>query len=209
MRLARGSLPWIIPFFLPILLVLVDRLFLIIAVPSVAFGIFQIWFFRDPSRDIEENRKLIYAPADGTVLYGRIFDKETTWNLEVGIRMSPFDVHIIRAPINFEINQITHKPGGHKSVYLEGAEKRNEQKRIQGSNELGDHVELLLITGAFARRIDLWVTEGQQTKQGDKLGIIRFGSQTNIQLTTKSSLTLLVGQGDKVKAGLTPIARIE
>ncbi|RMG31610.1 MAG: phosphatidylserine decarboxylase family protein [Methanobacteriota archaeon] len=209
MKLAKGSLVWIVPFFLPIPLLFLSQWFWILVIPSVGFGIFQIWFFRDPNREILVDANTIYAPADGSVINSEIIEAENGSELRISVRMSPFDVHIIRAPMEFEVNEILHKRGAHRSVYFSGAEQKNERKLVTGSSASKEAIELLLITGAFARRIDLWITYGDHIHQGKKMGIIRFGSQTNFRLKTKRSLTLLVTKGDKVRAGLTPIARIE
>lgn len=208
MRLAKGSWIWIFPFFVPLPLIFLNNLFLLIALPSAGFGIFQIWFFRDPTRKIVQDQSLIYAPADGKVISTDVLQNESNHELRLSIRMSPFDVHIIRAPMDFEIKKIEHHPGTHKSVYFAGAEQKNERKLVFGQWK-SNPLELLLLTGAFARRIDLWVKENDKCSQGEKLGIIRFGSQTNVRFQTKSSITLLVEKGNNVRAGLTPIARID
>ncbi len=207
--IAKGSWKYIFPFFSPILLIPLFRPWgIYISIISSFFGIYLIWFFRDPKRKIEKNGVLIYSAADGTVIKAEIEQREGNFHLNVAVRMSPFDVHLIRAPYDMEIEEIMHTPGKHKSVYFAGAEQKNERKLIQAKSEIMD-IEILLLTGAFARRIDTWVKIGERIGQGEKIGIIRFGSQTNLRITTKRGLTLMVKEGDKVNAGITALAKVE
>ena len=166
------------------------------------------WFFRDPNRKIIADDTKILAPADGKIL--KIIENQENGKstITIAIRMSPVDVHIIRSPSNFTIETITHTLGSHRSVYIAGAEEKNERKLVAAKNET-EIYEILLLTGAFARRIDLWVDEGQTLPQGEKMGIIRFGSQTNLSVKSNRKLKVLVTEGAKVKAGLTSLARIE
>ena len=152
------------------------------------------------------NPSAIYAPADGTALY---IDKTDEF-LKIAIRMSPFNVHLNRTPITGKIVKIQHQPGKHKNVYFARVEEVNERNLIVMENS--DLVcELLQITGSFARRIECWVELDEKIDQGSQIGIIRFGSQTNLLINMKNELDIepQCSVGDKVQAGLTVLASIK
>ena len=107
---------------------------------------------------------------------------------------------------------IEYKPGKHSNVYFGDAEQKNEQNLIVIKNK-NYNSKILQITGFFARRLECWVEHDQQVSQGDKIGIIRFGSQTNLLISSndgsKTNLNIECELGDKVYAGITPLASIE
>ncbi len=203
MRLARGSMKYILIFFLPLPLVFFYPFGTIFAVLSTGFAIYSIWFFRDPHREIHVDGNVVYAAADGTVIYTEV--SENTY--KVAIRMSPFDVHINRSPVSGTVTSTVRSPGTHRSVYFSGAEEKNERNLITIDSK-GMEVEILQLTGAFARRIEVWIDKGQEVLQGEQIGMIRFGSQTNVLVKTIKPLRLTVSQGDKVKAGMTKIMEV-
>jgi len=204
--LASGSIKFILP---PIILAVFCFAisFLIGGGVFLLLAGYMAWFFRDPNRDIILDSGIIYAAADGTIK--EVNDKDGI--IQIATRMSPFNVHLNRAPVDAEVNDIVYKPGSHRSVYFAGAELKNEQNLISmETDEL--KVDVLQITGAFARRIECWVEKNDRINQGDKIGIIRFGSQTNVTIEPKleKDLTIIpvVRVGDTVQAGISPIARI-
>lgn len=168
--------------------------------------LYMYWFFRDPKRIINGNPLHVLAAADGTILY--MYSESDI--LEIAIRMSPFNVHLNRIPISATLQSIDHRPGEHKSVYFAGAEEKNERNLLLFENE--DMIcEILQLTGAFARRLEVWSNIGDSLQQGEKFGMIRFGSQTNVRIKMKAkekSLLPSVNVGDKVEAGVTVIAEI-
>ena len=202
--IADKSFRFILP---PLILGLIISLFYVyVGILFIGFSIYLIWFFRDPHREIIINDKLIYAAADGKIITVE-YDQN---NLKIAIRMSPFNVHINRSPIQGEIDSIEHIPGPHHNVYFGNIENKNERNLIK---VIGKDVncEILQITGAFARRIECWVNVNGSVTQAQKIGIIRLGSQTNVYIqskTTSKSIKPLVKLGDKVFAGLTAVAEI-
>ncbi|MCY3414077.1 MAG: phosphatidylserine decarboxylase family protein [Candidatus Heimdallarchaeota archaeon] len=178
----------------------------ILSVILVGSSVFMAWFFRDPKRVIINDNCVLYAPADGIVKY----IEHNADSVKIAIRMSPFNVHINRAPIAGRVTELNHSPGAHKNVYFAGAEDKNERNLIILEQE---HVkcEILQLTGSFARRIEVWKEVGDNVSQGEKIGMIRFGSQTNIRLILhdqQKDLLVLAKKGDKVKAGISPVLRI-
>ena len=205
--IAQGSAKFIlIPFFISLVAFFLDAFILDILFLIIA--IYFLWFFRDPDRTIAKNENIIYAPADGTV----IFIANENEQIKISIRMSPFNVHLNRSPTDGVVKHIEYKPGKHSNVYFGDAEQKNEQNLIVIENK--NYIsKILQITGFFARRLECWVEHDQQVHQGDKIGIIRFGSQTNLLFSSKDgskiNLNIACELGDKVYAGITPLASIE
>jgi phosphatidylserine decarboxylase len=189
------------------------------AIITVEFvlALFFAWsliFFRDPDRRSPSDKNLLLAPADG-----RITDIETINEdnfiggsaLRIGIFMSIFDVHINRAPCNVKIEKATYRRGKYKNAMSPKASLVNE------SNDLGlvredkpqDKLIVRQISGAVARRIVCKAEPGQKLIRGEKFGMIKFGSRTELYMPISKSAKCLVKIGDKVKAGLTPIVKYE
>jgi phosphatidylserine decarboxylase len=188
----------------------------IIAVEAVlaAVLIWALIFFRDPARLSPADANLLLAPADG-----RITEIETVEEtsfiggpaLRIGIFLSIFDVHINRAPCNVRIEKITYKKG----KYLNAMNPQSG--RINESNELDlirtdipkDKLIVRQISGAIAQRIVCEAAEGRQLSGGERFGMIKFGSRTELYLPVRENAKCLVKTGDKVKAGLTPLVKYE
>jgi len=188
-----------------------------IIIVELVLALFFVWsliFFRDPDRRSPSDRNLLLAPADG-----RITDIETINEdnfiggsaLRIGIFMSIFDVHINRAPCDVKIEKSTYRKGKYKNAMSPEAGLVNE------SNDLGlvredepqDKLIVRQISGAIARRIVCKAETGQQLIRGEKFGMIKFGSRTELYVPISESVKCLVKIGDKVKAGLTPIVKYE
>jgi len=188
-----------------------------IIIVELVLALFFVWsliFFRDPDRRSPSDRNLLLAPADG-----RITDIETINEdnfiggsaLRIGIFMSIFDVHINRAPCDVKIEKSTYRKGKYKNAMSPEAGLVNE------SNDLGlvredepqDKLIVRQISGAVARRIVCKAEPGQQLIRGEKFGMIKFGSRTELYVPISENVKCLVKIGDKVKAGLTPIVKYE
>jgi len=131
--------------------------------------------------------------------------------LRIGIFLSIFNAHINRAPCNVKVEMITYKKGKHKNAMTP------QSGRINESNDLGlvridspkERLIVRQISGAIARRIVCRLMQGQKLTAGEKFGMIKFGSRTELYLPTRENAKCLVKIGDKVKAGLTPLIRYE
>jgi phosphatidylserine decarboxylase len=187
---------------------------------EAGFAAILIWilsFFRDPYRICPVDERLLLAPADG-----RVTDIETVEEnsfiggpvLKIGIFLSIFDAHINRAPCNVTVEKITYRPGKYKNA------ARACSGRVNESNELNlrrtdhprDRLIVRQISGAVARRIVCCAREGQKLSGGEKFGMIKFGSRTELYVAASppaADMKVLVRVGDKVKAGLTPVIRYE
>ncbi len=187
---------------------------LVWTVEILLFGVL-VWmlsFFRDPERAVPQDKNILLAPADGTVT-----DIETVEENEfiggkavrIGIFLSIFDVHINRSPCNCKVEKITYRQG----QYLDA--RNLESGRVNESNDLwltktnppADRLIVRQISGAIARRIVCQAGEGQELAGGERFGMIKFGSRTELYAPTRNGVECVVKIGDKVKAGLTPIIK--
>ena len=185
-----------------------------IEVVLAAILIWALMFFRDPERRCPADNNLLIAPADGRITEIETID-ETSFiegpALKIGIFLSIFDTHINRAPCNVRIEKITYKKG----KYLNAMNPQSG--RINESNELDltrtdspkDKLIVRQISGAIARRIVCAAEEGQKLAGGERFGMIKFGSRTELYVPVRENAKCLVKIGDKVKAGLTPLVKYE
>jgi phosphatidylserine decarboxylase len=165
-------------------------------------------FFRDPDRAVPPDPNLIVAAADGTVM--DIIECEENQVLKtkmrrVGIFLSIFDVHTNRAPIDGKVTYRQHQEGLCLDARRPDCSEKNESMTWAFENP---RVTIVVrqITGAIARRIVAWAQVGDELKKGDRFGMIRFGSRTELYLPLNAEL--LVKVGDHVFGGSTIIARL-
>ncbi len=200
---------------------LVPRLSIWVIVSIEAgFAVVLIWilsFFRDPYRVSPVDKRLLLAPADG-----RVTDIETVEEndfiggpaLKIGIFLSIFDPHINRAPCNVTVEKITYRPGKHKNAARSSSAKVNESNELDlcRTDRPCDRLIIRQISGAIARRIVCRAQQGQKLSGGEKFGMIKFGSRTELYVAASppaADVKVLVRVGDKVKAGLTPVIKYE
>ncbi len=167
------------------------------------FVLFCLYFFRDPERRIPNENNIILSPADGTV----ILIEQTQENeffksrvQKISIFMSVFDVHVNRIPIDGRISYFSYKRGKFLQAYKEDASYENEQSIVLVENE---NIKVLFkqIAGILARRIVCHLREGMKVKQGERFGMIKFGSRVDMFLPDEVKLDIKMKQ--KVTAGKT------
>jgi len=174
----------------------------------LALFLFTIAFFRDPNRPVPTDSNLVVAPADGTVRdILEVDEKEVlkTRTRRVGIFLSIFDVHTNRAPIDGRIIYRQHHDGLCLDARDPDCSKKNEAMTWAFENPRGAIV-VRQLTGAIARRIVAWANVGDELKKGERFGMIRFGSRTELYLPLDAEV--LVKTGDHVSGGSTVIARL-
>ncbi|MFE7573311.1 phosphatidylserine decarboxylase [Streptomyces sp. NPDC057521] len=197
-RLARGSSPWLAPAVATAVVGLVraprSKRARAIAVPATALAAGMLWFFRDPEREIAEGR--VISPADGVVQSIMPWKDGRT---RVAIFMSPLNVHVNRAPLAGTVTSVEHVPGGFVPAFNKESEN-NERVVWHLATELGD-IEMVQIAGTVARRIVPYIPQGTKVEQGDRVGLIRFGSRVDIYLPEGVEVAVEVGQ--KTIAGVT------
>ena len=174
--------------------------------------IWTLMFFRDPQRRTIADDRMLLAPADG-----RIADIETVDEgdfiggpaLRIGIFLSIFNTHINRAPCDVKVEKITYRPGKYLNAMNRLAGKVNESNNLALVRTSSPQDRLLVrqISGAIARRIVCAAREGQQLAGGERFGMIKFGSRTELYLPASGKIECLVRVGDKVKAGMSPLAK--
>jgi len=171
-------------------------------------------FFRDPDREIPPEKNLILASADGTVADIEKIAENDFINgeaLRIGIFLNIFNVHINRAPCNVQVENILYKKGSFKDARSNLAGKVNESNELwlKRTDEPQERLIVRQISGAIARRIVCQAKKGQNLAAGERFGMIKFGSRTEVYLPVSENLKCVVKKGDKVKAGLTVIAKYE
>ena len=174
----------------------------------VLLCLFTVAFFRDPERAPPADPNLIVAAADGTVMDIVELDENQVLKKKmrrVGIFLSIFDVHTNRAPIDGRIVYHQHRPGLFLDARRPGCSEKNESMMWAFENPRST-ILVRQISGAIARRIVAWANIGDELKKGERFGMIRFGSRTELYLPL--SATILVKVGDHVAGGATPIARL-
>lgn len=173
----------------------------------LALAGFTAWFHRDPERLVVANKDLCLAAADGHIMgvrdsrHPRLGDEN--W-IRIEIFLSVTDVHINRAPVAGRVVDRWEEPGGFSPAFL-GSSENNDSSYIVLENENG-RCAIAQRSGVVARKIFTWCQRGELLTQGERFGMIRFGSRTDIYLP-KDKVEVLISQGDKVLAGRTPIAR--
>ena len=170
--------------------------------------IFTIYFFRNPKRNIPTAQNLILSPADGVIInidevYEDKFIKDRV--IRVNIFLSIHNVHINRSPLAGVVKYRYYRPGKFIPAFKSHASEINEKNFI-GIESQSFRLMVCQITGFIARRIKCWVVEGHKLAAGEIIGIIKFGSGTEIYIPAGSKL--LVKKGDKVRAGETIIGTL-
>ena len=169
---------------------------------------YTFYFFRDPERKIPADPSVIVAAADGTIAdISEVDETELlkTKTRRVGIFLSIFDVHTNRAPVDGRIIYRQHREGVCLDARRPECAEKNEALTWGFENSRGTFV-VRQLTGAIARRIVAWADVGDELHKGDRFGMIRFGSRTEVYLPLAADV--LVKVGDHVAGGSTIIARL-
>ncbi|GAC1396660.1 MAG: phosphatidylserine decarboxylase family protein [Pyrinomonadaceae bacterium] len=204
--MVKDGIPFVI---IPLLLALLAAAFgyWFIAAPLFLLAAFMAYFFRDPRRTVPDDASLVVSPADGRVTRVEKLDTADTQSpTVVSIFLSPFDVHINRAPIAGEIVDVTYTKGLYRMATREDASLVNEQNAltIRGARIT---VVCKQIAGILARRIVCWKSVGERVALGERFGLIKFSSRTDLVLPTE--VEICVGVGDRVRGGVSVIGRIK
>ena len=192
----------------------ISLLALLIYAPVSIIGflltLFTLWFFRDPSRNTPVDLNLIISSADGKVC---LIDEacppsEVSMKQEkmkrVCVFMNVFNVHVNRSPVAGVIKNIVYKEGQFLNASLDKASEKNERSSLIINSEHGADIIVVQIAGLIARRILGFVSKNQNLNQGERFGLIRFGSRVDIYMPLDSTVKCSVG--DKVVAGESVLA---
>jgi phosphatidylserine decarboxylase len=171
-----------------------------------------IYFFRDPERRIPAGADVVVSPADGTVTHvDEVEDADFPGGraFRIGIFLSIFNVHVNRIPRSGRVLAVRYFPGAFLDARHPECPVRNEQLWIdlEGDAPRG-LMRVKQISGAIARRIVCWLKPGEQVAAGERLGMIKFGSRTELLLPVGAAREVLIKVGDKVKGGATVLCRL-
>ena len=173
-------------------------------------SIWVYYFFRDPDRISIDDDNYLVSPADGEVLQvietngPKELELENKKFTKISIFMNVFDCHVNRTPCAGKISQIVYKPGKFFNASLDKASEENERNYYKVQNSSGEDIIVVQIAGLIARRIVNESHEGQELKQGERIGMIRFGSRADIYFENYKPL---VKVNQKTIAGETLIAK--
>jgi phosphatidylserine decarboxylase len=187
----------------------------VIVAAEVILALVLAWalmFFRDPPRRTIQDDALLLAPADGRIADIEMVEERDFLGgpaLRIGIFLSIFDTHINRAPCSATVEKITYRPGRYLNAMNRLAGKVNESNNLALRRTSFPQDPLLVrqISGAIARRIVCAAREGQQLAGGERFGMIKFGSRTELYVPASEKIECLVRIGDKVKAGVSPLVK--
>jgi phosphatidylserine decarboxylase len=180
--------------------------------PGVIFTLFCLYFFRDPTRVPPERPGLVIAPADGHVV-GVVqavppaelgLGEVPRWR--VAIFLSVLDVHVNRVPVDGVVTRIAYRHGAYLNASLDKASEDNERNAIALRLEDGRDLAVVQIAGLIARRILCDIREGDMVQAGDRFGIIRFGSRTDVYLP--HGVKPIVAEGQTMIGGETVLAEL-
>jgi phosphatidylserine decarboxylase len=177
----------------------------------IVITIWVYYFFRDPDRVSINNNKYLVSPADGLISHISEVSGPNELNLEnktftkVSIFMNVFNCHVNRTPIAGSVEEIFYKPGKFLNASLDKSSEENERNYYKIKTINGDEIIIVQIAGLIARRIVCEVHKEQKLNQGEKIGMIRFGSRVDIYFNKKKELLAKVGQN--VVAGESLIAK--
>jgi phosphatidylserine decarboxylase len=179
-----------------------------VALPA-ALWLFSVSFFRDPERALPADPSVLVSPADGTVadvveVAGSDLLDEPC--LRVGIFLSVFNVHVNRAPWSGRVAALRHRPGRFLDARHPDCSRENEAQDVRID---GDHpIVVRQVAGLIARRIVCPLAVGQSLERGQRIGMIKFGSRTELLVPTRLQPVALVKVGDTVKGTATPLVRV-
>ena len=173
-------------------------------------SVWVYYFFRDPERISINDDNYLVSPADGLVLQvyetlgPKELDLENKKFTKVSIFMNVFDCHVNRTPCDGKVSEVIYKPGKFFNASLDKASEDNERNYYKITNNQGEDVIVVQIAGLMARRIVCEISKDQNLKQGDRIGIIRFGSRADIYF---ENYIPLVKINQKTIAGETLLAK--
>jgi len=177
---------------------------------GLVLSIWVYYFFRDPERISINDENYLTSPADGEVLMVHEVDGPKELGLEdkkftkISIFMNVFDCHVNRTPCEGKISEILYKPGKFLNASLDKASEDNERNYYKIINNQGEDVIVVQIAGLIARRIVCESNKDQQLQQGERIGMIRFGSRADVYFENYETL---VKVGQKTIAGETLLAK--
>ena len=177
---------------------------------GLVLTVWVYYFFRDPERVIIDDDKYLVSPADGEIIKVEEVDGPKELGLEnkrfqkISVFMNVFDCHVNRTPCGGKIEEILYKPGKFLNASLDKASEDNERNYFKIKDNQNNDIVVVQIAGLVARRIVCESSKDQQLKQGDRIGMIRFGSRADVYYENYQPL---VKVGQKAISGETLLAK--
>ena len=177
---------------------------------GLVLSIWVYYFFRDPERISINDENYLTSPADGEILMVHEVDGPKELNLEgkkftkISIFMNVFDCHVNRTPCSGKVEEILYKPGKFFNASLDKASEDNERNYYKLKDKHGNDIIVVQIAGLIARRIVCETDNGQELNQGDRIGMIRFGSRADVYYENYEPLVKI---GQKTISGETLLAK--
>jgi phosphatidylserine decarboxylase len=176
------------------------------AIPPLLFAAFFLWFFRDPRRTIPPDPGAVVSPADGKVTEVARISTADGERLRLSIFLSVFDVHVNRSPVEGILREVRYRKGQYLNAMNPACSQLNEQNLAVVDCIEGYQVSFTQIAGLLARRIVFNKRAGDYLERGERVGLIKFGSRTDLLLPSHAEP--LVKPGDRVRGGASILARI-
>ena len=177
---------------------------------GLVLTIWVYYFFRDPDRVIIDDDNYLVSPADGEIIKVEEVDGPKELGLEnkrfqkISVFMNVFDCHVNRTPCGGKIEEILYKPGKFLNASLDKASEDNERNYFKIKDNQNNDIVVVQIAGLVARRIVCESNKDQQLKQGDRIGMIRFGSRADVYYENYQPLVKI---GQKAISGETLLAK--
>src|SRR5271166_5751381 len=188
--------------------ILVAALLAWLTIPALAavpllLAAFFLWFFRDPERSIPAIQGAIVSPADGKVTDISTIQENGESRTRISIFLSVFDVHVNRSPVSGVIEEVRYQKGKFRNAMAADSAASNEQNIVTIRSDAGT-VVMKQIAGLLARRIVFTRKVGDRLERGERVGLIKFGSRTDVVF--RGNVDMRVRMGDHVKGGSTVLA---
>ncbi|MGA7402923.1 MAG: phosphatidylserine decarboxylase family protein [Candidatus Sulfotelmatobacter sp.] len=176
------------------------------AILPLLLAAFFLWFFRDPERSIPDAVEIVVSPADGKVTDVSPVTIGGEKQLRISIFLSVFDVHVNRSPIGGVVREVRYQRGKFLNAMNPASAEENEQNivRVEGD---GHAVVFKQIAGLLARRIVFHPKVGDRLERGQRVGLIKFGSRTDVLLNSNANVQVKVG--DRVRGGASVLAYLQ
>jgi phosphatidylserine decarboxylase len=179
----------------------------IFAVVPLALAAFFLWFFRDPERTIPDVPRAVVSPADGKVTDVSLVTVGDRPYKRISIFLNVFDVHVNRSPVAGVIREVRYQHGQFLNAMGADCAEQNEQNIVTVEDERGEKIIFKQIAGLLARRIVFTKKVGDFLHRGERVGMIKFGSRTDLLVDADAALQVKVG--DHVKGGSTVLAYLQ
>lgn len=184
--------------------------FWLLLVPAAGLVAFALWFFRDPMRIAPADAHALLSPADGVVTHVDEVDAPGFPGgraARISIYLSPWNVHLNRMPRRAKVRSMRYFPGAFLNARHRDCVQRNEQMWIDFEEPGGRLIRVKQVSGALARRLVCWVKVGEEIAAGDRFGLIKFGSRTDVLIPVDDKIEQRVEVGAVVAAGTSVLFR--